>query len=148
MSFKVCTICKKEKQTKEFNRKSSSKDGLQNVCRECNSERNKIHYELNSDKVKARTFKRKKIVVNNNVQYIWNYLKKHPCIDCQESNPIVLEFDHVRGTKRLALSQLVRRGNCLQTIVIEISKCEVRCANCHRKKTAKDFHWYKNINTD
>ena len=32
-------------------------------------------------------------------------------------------------------------------ILKEIEKCEIRCSNCHRKKTAKDFNWYHNIDT-
>ena len=33
-----------------------------------------------------------------------------------------------------------------KTVLEEINKCEVRCANCHRQKTAKDENWYKLIN--
>jgi hypothetical protein len=31
----------------------------------------------------------------------------------------------------------------LNQVKNEIEKCDVRCANCHRRKTAKDFNWYK-----
>ena len=31
----------------------------------------------------------------------------------------------------------------LDKVEEEISKCEVRCANCHRKKTAKTFSWWR-----
>ena len=56
----------------------------------------------------------------------------------------VLEFDH-RGEipKLKAVSSLMRLRVPLKIIIEEINKCEVRCANCHRKKTAKRFKWYK-----
>jgi hypothetical protein len=28
-------------------------------------------------------------------------------------------------------------------IAEELKKCDVRCANCHRRKTARDFKWFK-----
>jgi hypothetical protein len=72
-------------------------------------------------------------------------LQLHGCIDCGEKDPVVLEFDHVRGQKTLAISELSKRGNSIAKLEIEISKCEVRCANCHRRKTVKQLGWYKGV---
>lgn len=66
--------------------------------------------------------------------------------DCGENDPACLDFDHIKGEKIDSVSQLCMRAYSLNKILKEIEKCELRCANCHRKKTAKDFNWYKNIN--
>lgn len=62
------------------------------------------------------------------------YLVTHPCVDCGEADPIVLEFDHVRGEKASNISDLVVSGG-LRKLMDEIAKCDVRCANCHRRAT-------------
>ena len=59
----------------------------------------------------------------------------HPCVDCGETDPVVLEFDHLRD-KRFAI-RLSAHGRNWQTILDEIEKCEVVCANCHRRRTAR-----------
>jgi len=64
------------------------------------------------------------------------YLRDHPCVDCGISDPLVLEFDHVSGMKRASVSQLTRQALPTKTIDEEIGKCQVRCANCHRRRTA------------
>ena len=72
---------------------------------------------------------------------IWNYLSTHECVDCGESNPLVLEFDHVNGQKLRDVCTSKYYG---VTITLqEVAKCEVRCANCHRKKTALQLGWWK-----
>jgi len=65
------------------------------------------------------------------------YLNTHPCVDCGETDPIVLDFDHVRGTKVMEVSRMVANGYPWSKIEIEIAKCEVRCANDHRRVTSK-----------
>jgi len=62
----------------------------------------------------------------------------HPCVDCGECDPIVLQFDHTRG-KKFNIGDAGRKGLSLPVVLREISKCEVRCANCHQRKTARDF---------
>jgi hypothetical protein len=57
------------------------------------------------------------------------------CVDCGESDVRLLEFDHVRGIKESDISTLVPVGMAWQRIVREIAKCEVKCANCHRRRT-------------
>jgi hypothetical protein len=71
-----------------------------------------------------------------NREFVFNYLQEHPCVDCGLSDPIVMEFDHVRGRKIKEVSQLVQDGVRLERLSDEIAKCDVRCANCHRRKTA------------
>jgi hypothetical protein len=69
-------------------------------------------------------------------RFIKNFLKKHPCVDCGNNDFRVLDFDHVKGIKLDCVSRLVNiHGRSLVTIIKEIGKCEVRCANCHRIKT-------------
>lgn len=38
---------------------------------------------------------------------------------------------------------MVKNGFSIENIFLEIEKCEVRCANCHLIKTARDFRWYQ-----
>jgi hypothetical protein len=63
---------------------------------------------------------------------VLEYLQFHPCIGCGETDVLVLEFDH-RGDKKATISFLVRMGRC-EALKREIEKCDVRCANCHRKR--------------
>lgn len=73
------------------------------------------------------------------------YLKTHPCVDCGEPDVVVLEFDHVRGQKSGRLATMIANGGSWAKIEEEIAKCDVRCANCHRRKTAKQLRFYKTL---
>lgn len=76
-------------------------------------------------------------------EYISEYLSTHPCVNCGERDPIVLEFHHVRGEKTLEVSRLIGRGASLEAIKAEIDKCDVVCANCHRRITSENQGWFK-----
>lgn len=96
----------------------------------------KKHYEVNKEKMIQKAKDNNKRSRDRNRQYVLEYLENHPCVDCGEKDPIVLEFDHVRD-KLFDVSDIKRSAYSLKTIEEEIKKCEVRCANCHRRITHK-----------
>ena len=110
---------------------------------------NKKEYDraLTFMKIKRKngeTYKNRRSVKARNREYINDYLKSHPCVDCGISDRRVLEFDHVRGIKFGNVSKSI--GECwnLQRLSDEIEKCEVRCCNCHRIKTRERIDYNKN----
>lgn len=131
-------ICKcGETDLSKFSVSRKRKDGLQSICKKCSS----TWYQENSKKVKTQTYGSNKKRIAANRELVWDHLSSNPCVDCGESDPIVLEFDHVRGVKIGNISEMTRDSGT-ETLLEEIAKCDVRCANCHRRKTAKDRkHW-------
>lgn len=53
------------------------------------------------------------------------------CVDCEESDPALLEFDH-RGPKIDNITRMLRYLNTRNLILLmELSVCELRCLDCH-----------------
>jgi hypothetical protein len=132
---KVCYRCKAEKPLDEFNKNSGKPDGLQSCCRTCTKEVNNDLYR-NGDRA-ARVREAALRNYQRNVEHVRKYLATHPCVDCGEADIIVLDFDHVRGVKLMNVSEMVRGCFSVKKIQAEIDKCEVRCANDHRRITAR-----------
>lgn len=93
------------------------------------------HYAANKAVYIARSLAFNRIVRKRNRLFVDEWLDKHPCVDCGEDDPIVLDFDHVGTDKIQNVSDMVTECFSLAAIKKEISKCEIRCANCHRRKT-------------
>jgi hypothetical protein len=67
---------------------------------------------------------------------LYEYLSDKKCIDCGEDDPIVLEFDHQDPkTKIKNVASMLSGHYSWSSVLSEIMKCKVRCANCHRRKT-------------
>lgn len=132
-----CTRCLEEKPITEFNFKDKRRGRRQIYCRDCTRIQVRMHYHANIDYYVRKTLKRKTVGKREEREKIRKYLELHPCIDCGESDPCCLDFDHVRGKKRYYVSRMIGKGHSWETILNEIRKCEVRCANCHRKRHAK-----------
>lgn len=134
--MKTCTLCKQEKSLAEFNRNKQRSDGLQNVCRDCNRSRSRKYYAENKERHRAVIKKKKTEYKELLYKELWSHFLANPCIDCGEQDPRVLEFDHVRGKER-NISTMMASVCSWEKILVEIEKCEVVCANCHRKRTYK-----------
>lgn len=64
----------------------------------------------------------------------YNEFKKNlGCSRCPERHPACLTFHHLGG-KDMDVSRMVQEGYCIETILAEIAKCVVLCANCHAKE--------------
>jgi len=59
----------------------------------------------------------------------------HSCVRCGESDPACLDFHH-RDPKQklLTLAAVGTRGWAIAKMQAEIEKCDLICANCHRKE--------------
>jgi len=115
------------------------------ICRECQSEYQRAWYERSREKQIRRSRRRRRQAKRTRVQVrqrMWQHLLSHPCIDCGETDPRVLDFDHLRD-KRAEVGALVRAGASWTRVLEEIAKCQVRCANCHRRRTMKEAGSYR-----
>ncbi|MCI0555522.1 MAG: hypothetical protein L0287_31640 [Anaerolineae bacterium] len=142
---KKCDHCKTYKDEEEFNWKFKSLGVRHKTCRECMKIFRKNWYEgdaherhlknVNERKQEARQFAR---------DFVYNYLLTHPCKECGESDVRVLEFHHTdKSGKYMAVAAMVSGGFSVERIQAEIEKCDVLCANCHRKITVEERGWFK-----
>lgn len=63
-------------------------------------------------------------------EYILKYKSEHPC-KCGMNDIRTLEFHHRDPTTKLFNIGDIRFS--LKTVILEIQKCDITCANCHRK---------------
>lgn len=127
--MKVCSLCQVSKELSEFHKRAASKDGLASRCRACKAAENADWYSR-CDQVDKIARKRDRVLAIK--AWVSDYKAAHPCVDCGLRDHRVMDFDHVRGTKSMEISDMIRRGFSLDKIKEEIEKCDVRCSNCHR----------------
>ena len=143
MEKRKCDHCKKVKNIEEFNWKFKSLGIRHSTCRECMKWFVKRYFKGSAHDEHLRNVKERKTAAREVAkQYVWDYLSTHPCIQCGESDPRVLEFHH-RGEKEKDIAYLVGGGWSVGRIQEEIDKCDVLCANCHRKLTMNERGWYR-----
>ena len=143
--MKKCIKCKTNKLETDFPI-TSRKGSRKNICKICfNLYRRNLYRDNPQYKKTYKKYRIKhgNITAKKNRQEILKYFKTHPCKDCGEVNPIVLEFDHIKS-KSFGISSKVKNYPW-HKILPEIKKCEVRCSNCHAIKTAVEQNAYLDI---
>lgn len=134
--LRVCRVCKEVKPLSQFPLRSLIHQTRQWICLSCQRAYTKRWYLKNRGKQIAAAYARRVRESKILGRKIRDYLRDHPCVDCGESDPDVLDFDHLRD-KRADVSTLVHLAVSWEVAIAEIAKCEVRCANCHRRRTAR-----------
>jgi 5-methylcytosine-specific restriction endonuclease McrA len=130
-----CGRCGELKALPEFAWRRKRLGQRDNLCRTCRSEYHREHYEANRQRYIDQARARKQALRIEHTSYLIAFFSTHPCVDCGEKDPVVLEFDHL-ADKSFDIGQALSYRNW-QSILDEIEKCEVVCANCHRRRTAR-----------
>lgn len=137
---KRCCTCHRDQPLTSFNRRAAAADGRQARCRTCSS----VWYAQNRLAHMANVRRRNDRVRKESQQRLGTYLSTHPCVDCGERDIRCLEFDHRDPlTKVSEVTRMVAIPLPWETVLAEIEKCDVRCANCHRRATVERGGWWR-----
>jgi len=144
MTTRICDHCKKEKDIEQFNWKYKALGIRHGTCRECMKWFVRRYFQGSAHDEHLRNVnERKKVAREVAREYVWEYLSTHPCIQCGESDPRVLEFHHRDSVqKERDVSRMVADGLSTGRLQLEMDKCDVLCGNCHKKLTMNERgHW-------
>lgn len=135
--MKKCPNCP-ETNIEAFANNAHHADGKQTYCRACTKIKQNAWYQKNKDiHIKKVSIVSKKNQFDK-YRKSFEYLSKHPCVICGESDIWLLEYDHNQGIKNNNVSNLLADNVSWDRIESEISLCQVLCIRCHRKKTAQE----------
>ena len=140
--MKVCYCCKQEKPLSEFPENRKRPDGRNSLCKACKKIYNATYYERTKERHNPARRERQRRARAEVREKVYEYLRSHPCVDCGETDIVVLDFDHL-SDKVAGICQMIQDGKNWPMILAEIAKCEVVCANDHRRRTAIAFGWHK-----
>src|SRR6266567_364044 len=103
-----CSRCGQHKLAAEFSFADESRRLLNAYCRTCHADYRHAHYLANKPEYVRRAIAQVKGRRQQNRQQVLAYLATHPCVDCGNQDPVVLEFDHrVRTTKLTEISRMI-----------------------------------------
>ena len=125
-------MCKLEKPLDAFSLKSGKP---QWQCKECHSQYRREHYNKNKQKYIDKAIR----VRNQYRDDYYEWLSTQACADCGINDIRVLEADHLYD-KSFNISKKVGMVT-LETLMVELVKCDIVCANCHRIRTCERAGW-------
>ena len=71
----------------------------------------------------------------NGIRAFYLKSKEAPCVDCGNSFPSeCMDFDHRPGEIKLFVPNRIPN---LEALKVELTKCDLVCANCHRIRTKR-----------
>lgn len=132
--MRTCTRCRQERPVDDFPLRRKDGTARYSHCRECKAAYQRDWYRRNANRHRANAARLRADLRKRN-QAAVRQAKDVPCADCGVRYPAyVMDFDHVRGKKRDNIGLMkAYAGNA--TLLAEIAKCDVVCANCHRVRS-------------
>ena len=145
--MKVCSKCCRRKPDSFFGFRDKEHRVQRKVCKDCIREQRKgwwkTHYKKKAPYYRKKTAERNKRHQGDLKTKLYAYLLECACEECGEDDPIVLDFHHKTDDKEHTISAMIFNKMSWSSILEEIDKCKVLCANCHRKETARENGWYR-----
>lgn len=134
--MKECNRCKSLKDLSDFVVAKDSKNGYKGYCKQCQNDRQRSLYKASPDKRKKQVYRAVKARKKRLCEEV-DKIKSIPCTDCKQIYPpYVMDFDHRDSKQKIGgLSKMARQGISKEKILLEITKCDVVCSNCHRIRT-------------
>lgn len=133
----TCTKCKCWLENEQFHWRNKRLGKRKSICKSCRKNSDKRYYKIHNTK--------RKLQVQQRIRRLrqWFALLKTDkvCGLCKENHIACLDFHHKDKTKKIMdLSDVVNAGWGEKKILLEIDKCDIICANCHRK-----LHWKERL---
>lgn len=66
-------------------------------------------------------------------KYVFEYKSHFGCQICGLKDPECLDFHHISDNKKTDVASITNTAANLGALLLEICKCVVICANCHRR---------------
>lgn len=129
--MKICSRCNHEKELTEFHFRNKTKGTYKPWCKPCVKEYDQEAYK--DGRKTGNSIESRNAIRDRNLEYIKTYLMTHSCVDCGTDDIRVLEFDHL--SDKVKNISYMRQSYSLENIKLEVAKCDVVCANCHRIRT-------------
>lgn len=143
LKHKKCITCKTVKSINKYSWRNKACEKRKNKCKECVNRYSREHYNNNKDIYKEKAKNHNKKYTLRGRIFLRELKMSNPCVYCGESNPNVLEFDHINPSeKKNEIAYMATHAYSIETIKKEACKCVILCANCHRERTARQLGWY------
>jgi hypothetical protein len=107
----TCYRCGEVKPAEEFAWRRRRRLQRDSFCRPCRSAYGREHYLANKQRYIDQAAASKRKIRLERTRYLIDFFATHPCVDCGETDPVVLEFDHLDAT-----AKSLRHRRCLGAV--------------------------------
>ncbi len=105
---------------------------MRGVCKPCIKESD----ALRNLELRAVNRIRQNLVERSISKYVTDFKTGRPCNVCGDVyDPVLMHFDHLDRSVKVSNLSSIKSCHSLEKVLVEISKCQILCIFCHRKKT-------------